>query len=144
MSIYDESYNFPQLTRPLFKTRVSKQLYGITCNIQPTKLMNKKHWKKYTHDQQTAQLTRIEARFRFLNPSIKLHLLTFEICPSLRNVHFHALYEMPCNYRWEMETYYNRVCSSTDNKTKIPWRHLDIKLIKGGPAEWLAYIQKDI
>lgn len=140
----DESYYFPDLSRPLFKGVVQKPAYGITVNIQPTKRMNKRHWRLYSHAQQKDMLTRIEAKFRLLNPSVELKQLHFEECPTLKNIHFHALYSMPCNYRWEMETYYNRICSSTDAKTKIPWRHLDIKVIKDGPEEWIKYIQKDI
>lgn len=128
-----------RLTKPLFKPVSNK--YAITVNIQPTKRMNKRHWRLYSHAQQKAMLGRIEARFRLLNPSVKLRALNYEVCPVLNQIHYHALYEMPFNYKWEMETYYKRICDATDGQTTIPWRYLDIRPIDS-EAGWLQYIQK--
>lgn len=151
MSIYessDESTDtdcgtiIRRLTKPLFKPSLHQ--YGVTVNIQPTKKMNKRLWNKYNHDQQRGILSRIEAKFRAQTPSVKLIELHFEVCPTLKNIHFHALYEAPSLFKPEMETYYKRVCCSDDERTRIPWRYLDIKLIEGGNAEWLEYIRKDL
>lgn len=151
MSIYESSDSdndteccniLQRLKKPLFKPTLHQ--YGITVNIQPTKKMNKRFWNKYSHDQQRAMLSRIEAKFRSLTPSVKLIELHFEVCPTLKNIHFHALYEAPALFKVEMEAYYKRICCSDDHKTKIPWRYLDIKLIRGGNTEWLDYIRKDL
>lgn len=146
--------NTIKLTRNLFRKvdispRVQRddiynnvKLYGITVNILPFKLMNKKRWFTYSHDKQREILSRIEARFRKDNPSVLLGELHFEICPSpdeFHNIHFHALYSMPELFVAELETYYNRICFDKSNKN---WRHLDIKIINNKDA-WIKYITKD-
>lgn len=133
-----------RMRKSLFKKAPTLRQWGVTVNIQPTKTMNKRLWKNYDNDKQREILNRIETKFRRDTPSVKLIELHFEICPTLKNIHFHALYEAPVLFRSEMETYYKRVCCSDDEHTKVPWRYLDIKEIIGGPAEWLEYIRKDL
>lgn len=121
--------------------------YAVTVNIHPYKCMNKKRWFTYTHDQQRNQLMRIENKLRLNNPSIKLLNFSFEIAPAInddeyRNIHFHALYEMPESYKAELETYYNRICQATSD-TKQPWKHLDIQEIYS-KSGWLKYIYKNM
>jgi len=116
--------------------------YAITVNISPHKLMNKKKWSTYDHSRQRLILARVEARLRKNNPSIVLESLYYETCPTLNQIHFHALYTMPTEFKAELETYYNRICSTTDAKTIKPWRHLDIQQIYNEEG-WLKYIQKD-
>jgi len=151
----DEVIN--RLTGPLFGARQCKNVssndvshtdntvtqFAITVNIQPTKFMNKKQWRKYTPEQQTSQLARIESAFRRNNPSVKLMELHYETCPVLKNIHFHALYEMPKIFKSELETYYKRICDATDEHTKIPWRYLDIQQIFDMQG-WLDYIRKGL
>lgn len=131
-----------RIRRPIFQGTLFE--YGITVNIQPTKKMNRRYWKLYNHDQQRAILSRIEAKFRALTPSVQLMELHYEVCPTLKNIHFHALYKAPALFKVEMMAYYKRVCCSDDLNTTDPWRYLDIKLILGGNAEWLEYIRKDL
>lgn len=119
---------------------VTTKRYGITVNIQPTKLMNKRQWRKYTPVQQTGILQRVEKALRRENPSIKLIELHFETCPTLKNIHFHALYEMPEQFKAQLETYYARF-TSTDEKTINPWRTLDVTELYD-EAGWLQYIRK--
>lgn len=116
--------------------------YAVTVNIAPTKLINKKQWLKYNPDQQRAVLTRLEATFRKNNPSIVLHRIEFEKCPTVGNIHFHALYEMPDIFLTTLENHWGKF-DSTDENTKVPWRHLDIRpchSVKG----WIEYITKTI
>jgi len=54
-------------------------------------------------------------------------------------MHIHALYEMPEEYKAEMETYYNRICSDPTNN----WNHLKIDPIFDEQG-WIKYISKDI
>lgn len=124
-------------------TIYNSKLYGITVNILPFKLMNKKRWFTYSHDKQREILARIEAKFRKDTPSCELIELHYEKCPTedeFHNIHFHALYKMPEMHKAELETYYNRICSDKSNKN---WRHLDIKEINNKHS-WLEYIRKDI
>lgn len=119
-------------------------LYGVTVNIHPYKSMNRKRWFTYSHDKQRAQLARIEASLRNKNPSIKLIELHYEVAPGLndpeyRNIHFHALYEMPPLFVSTMENYYTRIVSAKASN----WKHLDVKTINNKQA-WLDYIRKDI
>lgn len=145
--------NTIKLTRNLFrKVSVSDRptgddildnikYYGITVNILPWKLMNRKRWCTYSHDKQREILARVEARFRKNNPSVLLKELHYELCPSpdeFHNIHFHALYLMPAIFKAELETYYNRICFDKSNKN---WRHLDIKEINN-VDQWLKYIRK--
>jgi len=120
--------------------------YAITINIQPTKYMNKKQWKKYTHDQQRAILTRIEGALRRNTPSIILETIMFEVCPILNQIHFHALYSMPAIFKVELEAYFQRVCGTIVTKStdlsKEQWRHLDIQEVYDTNG-WINYITKD-
>lgn len=118
-------------------------MYAVTVNVAPTKFMNRKQWRRYSPVEQTAQLTRIEAAFRRNNPSVVLKEIHFETCPVVKNIHFHALYEMPALFKAELETYYNRICDSTDSNTTTPWRHLDIQPVRDLTA-WLQYIRKTV
>jgi len=146
-----------KLTGPLFGLRKQKgaslndvtvgdgsfnndPLYAVTVNIQPTKLINKRQWKLYNHDKQRSFLTRIEAKLRQQNPSIELIEIHYETCPTLNNIHFHALYRMPKIFISTMQNYY-KTFSSTDNKTKEPWRHILVEDVYDKEG-WLAYIRK--
>lgn len=124
----------------------NKLYYAVTVNIQPTKLMNKKQWRKYTHDEQRSQLLRIEASFRKKTPSVELIEIQFEICPTLNNIHFHAMYYMPKIFIHEVYLHYRRICNSTDDKTIKEWRFIDIQELKRQEdiENWLMYIRKDI
>lgn len=117
-------------------------LYAITVNIAPTKLVNKKQWCTYTHDKQRAILGRLESSFRTKNPDIKLHRIEYEACPTVGNIHFHALYEMPEIYLSTLQNYWDKF-DSTDKKTRIRWRHLDVKLCHNMKG-WIEYITKTI
>lgn len=146
-----------RLKRPLFKQSRKTQgaspsdvysnmdtitSFAVTVNIQPTKHMNKRQWKKYEAADQIKILGRIEARLRKDNPSIVLKEIHYETCPTLKQIHFHALYEMPRIFQTTLEAYYNRVCGSTGEQTK-PWRHLTIEPVYDREG-WLKYIRKDI
>lgn len=135
----------PLADRPTGDDDINKNVnkYGITVNVLPFKLMNRKRWFTYSHDKQRDILSRIEAKFRRDTPSVKLIELHYELCPSedkFHNIHFHALYEMPSMFVAELETYYKRVCFDSSNKN---WKYLDIKLINNEDA-WIKYIRKDI
>lgn len=116
-------------------------LYAVTVNIQPTKKMNNRQWRLYTPEKQTAQLMRIEKSFRDKNPSCKLVEIHFETCPTLRNMHFHALYQMSDEIKDHYVLHFNRICGSTGEQTD-PWRHLDCEPVRSKEA-WIAYIRKD-
>lgn len=118
-------------------------LYAVTVNIQPTKFINKRQWKKYSADQQKAILTRIERSVRTKNPSIVLKALHFEVCPTLFNIHFHAMYQMPNIYQVVLETYYDRVVGQPQGKQTKPWRHFLMEEIYDRKG-WLEYITKDL
>lgn len=147
---------FDCLTGPLFRRCSASQdalhlndvtlqntvWYAVTINPQPTKLCNKRQYRKYTDDQQIGILTRMEAKLRRENPSIELVELHFEKCPVLGQMHFHAKYSMPAIFVTTMENYWRRVLDSSDSKTKIPWRYLDIQLVYNDQG-WLEYIRKE-
>jgi len=118
--------------------------YGVTVNICPNKYMNRKKWKIYNHDQQRQILTRIEKSLRQKTPSIQLKDIYYEICPTLQQVHFHALYSMPRQFITEMETYYNRVVGMPEmsNSSKA-WRHFQFEAIYDREG-WIKYIKKDL
>jgi len=118
--------------------------YAITINICPNKLMNKRKWKLYSHDQQRQILTRIEKASRVKNISINLMKLNFEICPILNQIHFHALYEMPSEFISGLEAYYKRVISMPDmnGDTTKQWRHIDVQRVFSEEG-WIKYISKD-
>jgi hypothetical protein len=130
----------PSKTAPLPAT----DLYAVTVNVSPFKVMNKKLWKTYAHDDQRKILMRIEAAFRKKTPSCILKELHYEVCPSLDNIHYHALYCLPDpQFVSEMTTYFDRICSTTDTKTRVPFRHINIQEVYDEPT-WLLYIRKDL
>lgn len=120
--------------------------YAITVNIQPSKTMNKKQWRTYNEDEQRAILTRIEKSFRTKNPIVKLLEIHFEKCPTLSNIHYHALYIMPFSYANHMYLYFNRICSAKNDATLKEWRFIDIQPLHTGDdiSNWIQYIRKDI
>lgn len=116
--------------------------YAVTINICPNKKMNKKVWKTYSHEQQSKILLRIESAMRRDNPSIKLTELHLEICPSLQQIHLHALYDMPELFVSTMEAYWQQRVADIRPST-IPWRYIDISKVRNR-NDWLQYIRKDI
>jgi len=124
-------------------TDTSSCLYAVTVNVKPDKCMNRKKWRNYTHDQQIGILTRIEKAFRRDNPSVMMKRLEFEECPTLKQIHFHALYLMPKIFVSTMEQYYMRTINGNDDNTLKPWIHLKVKEIYD-EAGWCKYISKDI
>lgn len=117
--------------------------YAITVNICPNKLMNKRKWKLYNHDQQRQILTRIEKASRVKNPII-LEKLNFEVCPVLNQIHFHALYSMPSEFLSGIEAYYQRVIGmpAIEGDKAKEWRHIVTKPIFAEEG-WTKYISKD-
>jgi len=131
-----------RLTSPLDGFEADEELlYGITVNCRPGKLMNKRQWRLYSHDQQKAQLLRIEAASR-RGRKIDSLKLAFEVCPNLNQIHFHALYRMPASELHHLHDYYKRIMGTKVPETK-PWRYLDIKVIHGDPENWIKYITKE-
>lgn len=117
-------------------------LYAITVHPCPTAPLNKKLYKNYNHDQQRAMLGRIEACIRRKNPSIELIEIHYEIAPITGQIHFHAMYSMPSIFQSTLVSYYRRIMDTTNDQTKVPWRYLDLSVIKDKDA-WTTYIQKD-
>lgn len=119
------------------------KLYGITVNILPYHMMNRKRWFTYQHDKQREILARVEAAFRRNQPDCRIIEIHYEICPTekdFHNVHFHALYRMPGTLLPKLQQYYDRICT---DKSNLKWRHIDIKEINNKEA-WLLYIRKDM
>lgn len=130
--------------RPVIYNNKQNLLFAVTVNIHPYKSMNKKRWFTYSHDKQRSQLARIEEAFRKKNPSVELIELHFEVAPAIndeeyRNIHFHALYKMPEDFKAEVETYYNRICGCKEGT----WKHIKIDPIFNKEG-WIEYIRKDI
>lgn len=143
-----------RLSGPLFKRPKIKKSnpnvkrYGITLNIQPTRFINKRQWKLYNVNQQLAILSRMEASIRRKAKDIKLIELHFEKCPTVKNVHFHALYEMPPASISLLQAEWDRlvgtiITKSTRTDMSATWKHLDVKEMIGGDSEWLKYIRKE-
>lgn len=128
----------------IYSDKSQELRYAITVNICPNKLMNKRKWRLYSQDDQRRILSRVEKSLRVKTPSIKLIKINYEVCPTLKQVHFHALYEMPTEYMNELETYYQRVVGMPEingDKNK-QWRHLVTKPIFSEEG-WIEYITKD-
>ena len=152
--VEDIEERIPVLTKSLFPRRLGSPDrdaspldvtgYAVTVNIRPGKLMNKKPWRKYGHDQQRSQLLRIEASFRKNHPSVILKEIQFEECPNLHQIHFHAHYVMPSIFLSTLECYYEKVVSDNNVPTQTePWRYLKVKEIFDEEG-WLQYIRKDL
>jgi len=132
-----------KLKQPLWLNRKVDQtavLIAITVNPPPTKLMNKKPYFKYSLAEQQRMLNRIESKIRKDNPLIVLEKIYYEICPVLKQMHFHAMYRMPMMFLSTIEAYYARIMFDK-TATKV-WRYLDTEIVYN-PAGWLKYIQKD-
>ena len=140
-----------KLRKPVFKKDAAAlqcTQYAVTVNIQPTRLMNKKQWKLYNHDQQRGQLTRLECAMRRENPTIELVEIHFEVCPELGQIHFHALYNIPPNFVTTMVNWWDNKIGTLPNHKTIrdkftTWRHCDVQQIYS-PEGFLKYIRKDM
>jgi len=118
-------------------------LYAVTINICPNKYMNKKKWSTYSHDQQRKILSRVENSFRRKTPSVELKKLVFEECPTLKQIHYHALYRMPSEHKSEMETYFLKRVNMPGvmRDPSKAWRAVRIDPIFDEDG-WLEYITK--
>lgn len=126
--------------------------YGITINILPFKRINNKVWRTYNHDQQRKILMRMEASIRRNNPSIQLVELHFEVCPSMQNIHFHALYKMPFIFLSTMRNEWDRLIGPKNKDLKdqakhygnSSWKHFHSTFVlESESGHWLEYIRKD-
>lgn len=117
--------------------------WAITINISPHKLMNKKRWWTYTHQEQQEVLFRME-RASTKGTPVNCVKAVFEVCPKLKQVHMHALYEMPRRMGYEkvIKEWWDDRVSTTDKNTIIPFRHFDCREIYDR-AGWEKYIMKD-
>jgi len=117
--------------------------YAITINISPHKILNKKKWQFYSHQKQQEILFRMEAS-SLRNTPIKCIKAVFELCPTLKNVHMHCLYEIPINMGYEdhIKEWWDKRISTTDENTIIPFRHFDCRNIYDRDG-WNKYILKD-
>jgi len=95
----------PALKEPALK-EPARNYVASTVNIQPSKLMNRRPWKKYNHDDQRKILMRVEASFRRKYPTVELIELQYEVCPQLNNIHYHALYKMTDDEEHELYNYF--------------------------------------
>lgn len=114
-------------------------LVACTVNICPDKALNKKRWKTYTHEQQRDILFRIERSMRKATPSVILHKLIYEVCPTLNNIHFHALYECPRDYISTIENFWR----SKKYNPSDDWRIVKTEFIYNYEG-WFKYIHKDL
>lgn len=113
--------------------------YAVTINPDPHMLFNKRPYHKYNYDQQRAMLTRIEnACRRDLGSAYHLLELHFEICPTLNQVHFHALYESSLSMA-PYELYMGSRCKRTNAPS---WRFYDCQQVYN-KSGWLDYIRKN-
>lgn len=135
----EESLESPLYEQSEFENRFIE--LAVTVNISPSKLINKKVWKYYTHEKQRGILTRIENRFRQVTPSVLLRKIYFEECPKAGVMHFHAWYCLPREFVSEMEVYWERH-NYKNAETKVPWRIIETKEI-WDEAGWTNYITKD-
>jgi len=119
--------------------------FAVTVNICPTKRMNNKLWRTYTHDKQRDVLLRVEGAFRRKTPSVELKEIRFEECPTLKQIHYHAHYVMPKEFEYEMFNHFKRICCSQDEHTLKPWRFIAIKELPrdADVTRWEDYIRKD-
>lgn len=120
-----------------------KDRYAVTINPSPNKLINKKRWKLYDHSSQERILLRIVQKLSEKNPSIVCIEKHFEMCPTLGQIHLHALYSFPIEYMSTLENWIEHSLAWKDDKSIPPWRHLDIQPINNQQG-WLEYIRKDI
>lgn len=112
---------------------------AVTVNPDPFAPMNKCMYKLYSHDKQRAMLTRIENAARRDIGEIKCVKLCFEICPKLRQVHYHAWYDLPRAYVAPIEVY---ITKRVSRKNGPSWRAFQSKEIYDEKG-WLEYITKD-
>lgn len=117
------------------------KLYGVTVNIKPNKVFSRKPWHKYDADKQRGLLSRMELALRKKTPSIELKRIEFETCPTLQNIHFHALYSMPPFFKSEMECHWEKHSGNLPD-TKVPWRIINIQEVHN-EAGWIDYITKE-
>jgi len=115
------------------------QLLAVTVNLCPNTYMNKKRWSTYDHNQQRAQLTRIEKSFRQKTPSCELIKISFEVCPTLDNIHFHALYRCPDPFKSTLINYFSKYAPKKGGDT---WRTCIAETCYDLDG-WIKYIQKN-
>lgn len=114
----------------------------VTINPSPNKLINKRRWQLYTNERQKEILERSLTKLTLSNPSISCIERQYERCPSNGQIHLHALYSFSPEWLTTMENWINHTFAWKDDKSKPPWRHLDIRPSINDNL-WLEYIRKD-
>lgn len=144
LSQYIKHYEKPLWKRFEEPSLMIEKKHNIACtiNVQPTRFMNKRQWKKYSHDQQKAILNRIENAMRRVYPTIVLKKLYYEICPILNNIHFHAWYVCTMDDEQKMKDYFEQRCGTPKGTQTKPWRMYLSKYIYDEQG-WVNYITKD-
>lgn len=117
-------------------------IYGITINILPIKLINRRKWKDYDNEKQKSILERILQKLFRENPSIRCIERNYELCPKLKNIHVHMLVQCASEWISHIEAYINRVCHIPDHE----YRCIDIIKLPTllDKSQWLQYIRKAI
>lgn len=119
----------------------SPEFFAVTVNLNPYGFVNNRKWSLYKNDAQRSTLLRIEASLRRTYPNIELVELIFEVCPKLKNIHFHALYRMPLEIPPLYEQYFN------DRVKKVSllctYKNVEIEPLWNYEG-WIKYITKDI
>lgn len=138
-------------TKAMTKLETTLQFFwGVTINVMPNKIMNKKKWSTYTHVKQKGQLDRIIKSVITKCPKIKIIEHTYEVCPKLGNIHAHLYVNCTLKHIKFFTETVNRICApkSSKNFTKTTtardWETIRCEQTFLNPDAWLEYIRKDL
>lgn len=116
------------------------QFYATTVNLNPHGFVNNKKWSLYSQDDQRKILLRLEASMRRTYPTVELVELHFEVCPTLKSAHYHALYKMGI----DMPSLY---CQYFNDRVKKVGKKCTYENVKIDPIwnyeGWQVYMKKD-
>jgi len=116
---------------------------NFKCNYFDRQVVNsnvKKKYKDHSYKIQQQIMQKMQEALLKRNPSITCKAYYYEICPKILQVHLHALYECPDEFKYQLSSHYTKY-EPNGNAT---WRTIQIDELESAKdvKVWCQYIQK--
>lgn len=114
--------------------------YAVTINPDPYVKVNNKRYSSYSYGQQCAMLLRMHNAVLRDNPTIECEAMVFEMCPNLKQAHYHCL--IRCPDIW-LSTYTNYLSRRLLRDNSPSWRFAVTKEVFDMNG-WIMYMNKNL
>lgn len=133
------------------KDDVITKSFAVTVNICPNYKCNyfdrevvnsnvKKKYKDHSYSIQQKIMTKMHEALLKRNPSVTCNAFYFEICPKALQIHLHAQYDCPDDFKYQIVSHYTKYEPNGNGS----WRTIQIDALENARdvRQWISYIQK--